>query len=204
MKFPDVFKRDYMSTVIMILVVILIVFIFWFGLRIAFGTEHPVLAVASGSMEPVLYQGDLIVIEGVPNGADIQVGNKNSDHPGDIIVFPEPGDPDDLIVHRAIKKIDHGDGTYSFETRGDNNPAPDWWEVQEESIVGRYTGIKVPLLGHIALFFNPLERKVAFVALWIVVLVILEVVPLVRKRFKHDDDDGGNDDSDDDEASLYK
>ena len=161
-------------------------------------------------MKPVLYEGDLIVIEGVPNGADIEVGAKNSDHPGDIIVFPEPYDPDDLIVHRAIRKIDHGDGTYSFETRGDNNLAPDPWEVQEETIVGRYTGIKVPLMGHIALFFNPIERKIAFIALWIVVLVILELAPLVRKRFKHDDDDGddngdeNDDDNGDDEESLYK
>jgi signal peptidase len=211
MKLPKVLKRDYMSTVIMILVVILIVFIFWFGLRFVFATEHPVLAVASGSMRPVLYEGDLIVIEGVPNGADIEVGFKNSDNPGDIIVFPQPGDPDDLIVHRAIRKKDQGDGTYSFETRGDNNPAPDPWEVQEETIVGRYTGIKVPLMGHIALFFNPFERKVAFIALWIVVLAILELVPLVRKRFGHDDDDGDDNDddnddndNDDDEESLYK
>jgi len=63
MKLPKIFKRDYVTTVSMILVVILIVLTFWFGLRFILKTEHPILAVASGSMEPVLYKGDLILVE---------------------------------------------------------------------------------------------------------------------------------------------
>ncbi len=189
MKLPEVFKRDYMHTVIMILVVILIVFIFWYGLRFAFRTEHPILAVASGSMEPVLYEGDLILVEGVQNAGDIHAAIKDADPPGDIIVFQGPSE---LIVHRAIQK--NGDGTYSFKTQGDANGYPDPGEVHESNIVGKYTGLKVPLLGYIALFFNPFERKVAFIALWIVLLIMLELVPLVRKRFKRGDG----------EESLYK
>lgn len=189
MKLPEVFKRDYMYTVIMILVVILIVFIFWFGLRFVFRTEHPILAVASGSMEPILYEGDLILVEGVQNAGDIHAAAKDADPPGDIIVFQGP---QDLIVHRAIQK--NGDGTYSFKTQGDANDYPDPGEVHESSIVGIYTGVKVPMLGHIALFFNPIERKVAFIALWIILLIILELVPLVRESFRRGDA----------EESLYK
>ena len=195
MKLPEILKRDYIQTAIMIIAVILAVLIFWYGLSFAFRTENPILAVASGSMEPVLYKGDLILIEGLQNAADIQVGTKDSEHPGDIIVFHRyHGSNNELIVHRAVEKIDNGDGTYSFKTWGDNNDYADGGLVKESDVVGRYLGIKVPWLGNIALFFAPFEAKVAFVALWIVVLVILELVPLARKRFKRDDA----------EAILYK
>jgi signal peptidase len=194
MKLPGMFKRDYMQTVIMIVAVILVVLVFWYGLSFVFKTDHPILAVASGSMEPVLYKGDLILIEGVDNAAAIQVGTKDADHPGDIIVFHKPGGPDELIVHRAVQRIDNGDGTYSFKTRGDNNAVTDWWEVKESAIVGRYLDFKVPWLGNIALFFVPFEVKVAFIALWIILLIMVEFIPLTKKRFKR----GGDD------ASLYK
>ena len=72
MKLPEVLKRDYVQTIIMILAVVFAVLIFWYGLRFAFGTEYPILAVASGSMEPVLYAGDLIFVEGVSDMCDIQ------------------------------------------------------------------------------------------------------------------------------------
>jgi signal peptidase len=191
MKSPEIFKRDYMTTIVMILVVILIVFTFWFGLRFIFRTEHPILAVASGSMEPVLYKGDLILVEGIQDASDIYAAPKDADPPGDVIVFHGS---QDLIVHRAIEKTVNGDGTYSFKTQGDNNNFPDSGAVQEGNVVGRYTGFKVPLLGHIALFFNPFEVKVAFIALWIIALLILEFYPVLKKRFK----------SNDSEESLYK
>ena len=138
------------------------------------------------------YTGDLIIIEGVKNISDIHVGTKDSANPGDIIIFHEPQDSGELIVHRAVERIDNGDGTYSFRTWGDNNAVKDWWEVDQSEVVGRSLW-KVPLLGHIALFFSPLEVKIAFVILWIIVLLTLELAPSVRKRLKN----GG------DEASLY-
>ena len=191
MKLPTIFKKDYMQTVIMIAAVILAVLILWYGLSFVLGTEHPILAVASGSMEPVLYAGDLILIEGIHSADDIHADTKDADQPGDIIVFNRFKE---LIVHRAVEKKDNGDGTYSFETWGDNNGWPDGREVKESDIIGRYLGIKVPWLGNIALFFTPFEVKVAFVTLWIAVILVVEFAPLVRKRLKHDND----------EASLYK
>jgi signal peptidase len=193
MKLPELLKRDYIQTIIMIAAVVLAVLVFWYGLGFVLRTANPVLAVASGSMEPVLYKGDLIVIEGVEDVSDIQVGTKDSDHPGDIIVFNEPGSSDELIVHRAVQKI-YEDGEYSFKTWGDNNLWQDGWTVEENDVVGKYLGIKIPWLGNIALFFSDFEVKVAFVALWIVVIIIVEVAPSVKKWLKHRDG----------EESLYK
>jgi len=190
MKLPEVLKRDYVQTAIMIIVVILAVLIFWYGLRFAFRTEYPILAVASGSMEPVLYAGDLILVEGIQNFADIHVAPKDADPPGDILVYQGP---EDLIVHRAIDKKSV-DGSYVFILHGDANGEGANEHVNEANIVGRYTGFKVPWLGNIALFFEDFETKVAFIALWIILLIVIELIPLVRKRIKRGDA----------EASLYK
>lgn len=190
MKLPGVLRRDYVQTVIMILAVILAVLIFWYGLRFAFGTDYPILAVASGSMEPVLYAGDLIVVEGVPNVADIHVAPADADPPGDILVYQGV---EDLIVHRAIDKR-VVDGRYVFVIHGDANPPNADEHVDEDRIVGRYTGFKVPWLGNVALFFDPPERKVAFIALWIILLIVVELAPLARNSLKRGDA----------EASLYK
>jgi signal peptidase I len=95
----------------------------------------------------------------------------------------------ELIVHRAVEKTLNSDGTYSFKTWGDNNVYPDGGLVKESDIVGRYLDFKIPWLGNIALFFAPFEVKVAFIALWIVVLILVEFIPVIRKRLKHVNDD---------------
>lgn len=181
MKFGELFKKDYVQTVIMVLITIAIVVVFWFGLRFAFRTEHPLLAVASGSMEPVLYKGDLILVQGVQNACNIHAAPKYNDPPGDVIVFRKPNYPYDLIVHRAVKQNTE-DQSCSFTTQGDANPGPDHWKVGESYVVGKYTGVKVPLLGYIALFFEPFEIKVAFILLWVILLIILELIPLSKRQ----------------------
>jgi signal peptidase len=191
MKLPEILKRDYVQTIIMILAVILAVLIFWYGLRFAFRTEYPILAVASGSMKPVLYEGDLIFVEGIQNFSDIHVAPKDADHPGDILVYK--GVPE-LIVHRAIDKKESTDGSIVFIIHGDANPEGYNEQIAEDRIIGRYIGFKVPWLGNIALFFEPLERKVAFIALWVVLLIIIELAPSAGKKDKRGDA----------EASLYK
>jgi signal peptidase len=182
-KLTEFLRKDYVQTVIMIIITIVIVVVFWYGLRAAFRTEHPLLAVASGSMEPVLYKGDLILIQGVQNACEIHAAPEDANPPGDIIVFRKPANPSELIVHRAVEKIIEN-GTCSFTTQGDANNGPDRWgrPVMESDIVGEYTGVKVPYLGHIALFFEPLQVKVAFILLWIILLIILELIPLSRAR----------------------
>jgi signal peptidase I len=183
-KLAEFLRKDYVQTVIMVIITIVIVVVFWYGLRAAFRTEHPLLAVASGSMEPVLYQGDLILIQGVQNACKIHAAPKDANPPGDVIVFRKPSNPSQLIVHRAVKK-DIEDESCSFTTQGDANlGGPDRWgrPIIESDIVGKYTGVKVPLLGHIALFFEPLQVKVAFILLWIILLIILELIPLSREK----------------------
>lgn len=182
MKLPEVLERDYVQSILMIVVVVLAVLAFWYGLRFAYGVENPLLAVASGSMEPVLYRGDLILVEGIQNFSEVHAAPKDAEQPGDIIVYQGTND---LIVHRAVEKTLNNDGTWSFTTWGDNNNHEDPRPVHENQVVARYTGFKVPVLGLIALEFSELWVKVAFVAVWILLLVVVEVVPLIRNRNKN-------------------
>jgi signal peptidase len=169
----------------MILVVVAIVLLFWYSLSFVFRTDHPILAVASESMEPVLYKGDLILIEGIDDASNIHAATKDAEIPGDIIVFSRHNE---LIVHRAVEKISNGDGTYSFKTWGDNNNWPDGWTVEEGDIVGRYLNFKVPLLGHIALAFSDFTVKVILVIFCALILISLEFFPLWRKKAKQQED----------------
>ncbi|MGQ9461412.1 MAG: signal peptidase I, partial [Candidatus Bathyarchaeaceae archaeon] len=177
-KLAAMLRKEYVQTVILVIIMVVGVVAFWFGLRFAFRTEHPLLAVASGSMRPTLEVGDLILIRGVHNACQIYAAPKDANPPGDIIVFHRPGDPKgELIVHRAVRRINGTDGSCILKTQGDAVGFEDGWQVTDSDLVGVYTGAKVPLLGHIALFFEPLPVKVAFIMLWIILLIILELIP---------------------------
>jgi len=183
-KVAEFLRKDYVQTAIMVVIMVVSVVAFWYGLKFAFRTEHPLLAVASGSMRPTLEVGDLILVQGVHNACEIDAAPYPD---GDIIVFRRPGDPKhELIVHRAVKKINRPDGSCYFKTQGDAVGYEDPGQVEENDIVGKYTGAKAPLLGHIALFFEPFHVKVAFIMLWIMILMILEVLPLQRKRVEEE------------------
>jgi len=193
MKIRDLLRNETVQTIILMVIIIAGVAAFWFGLRFALGTEYPLLAVASGSMEPVLYRGDLIIVQGVSNICDIKAGYKDSPQPGDIIVFHEwTRHHGDLIVHRAVEKIITDNGTCYFRTKGDNSFGnnPDPWEVGtgRNKIVGRCVG-KVPWLGYIPLFmrevaFPFLSTPAGFIMIILVILglILLDYFPLKKKQ----------------------
>ena len=190
MKIRELLKNEIIQTVILMVIVIGGVAGFWFGLRFALRTDYPVLAVASGSMEPVLYRGDLIIVQGVVNACDIKAGYADSEEPGDIIVFHEWTRHDgELIVHRAVEKI-NSDGSCSLRTKGDASHGhnTDPWEVEASNIVGRYVG-KVSWLGHVPLFmrevvFPFLSTPIGFLTVVLIILglILLDYIPRRKKQ----------------------
>src|SRR5690606_31646537 len=71
------------------------------------------LSIQTGSMEPVLSPGDLIIVRKQPVAAY---------NPGDIVTFINPGNRSQTVTHRILEKAD---GPYRsvFTTKGDANPA---------------------------------------------------------------------------------
>lgn len=148
------------------------------------GSSFPFLVVKSGSMEPVINVGDIIITVPV-QPSEIKADPKD----GDVIVFFKPpycGDVRYLIVHRAIGVTEEG-----FITKGDANSMPDPRSpVPPKCIVGKWTGMKIPYwtgLGYLSLFIKdeilPPYGRITLMLL-IVVNVILILLEIKKIRSK--------------------
>lgn len=144
------------------------------------GEVFPLLVVKSGSMEPVLVRGDIIIMERI-DPEMVRVGPVD----GDVIIFYKPGTKT-LIVHRAVGRVENG-----FITKGDANPGIDYFSpIPPENVVGRWTGIKIPYwtgLGYLSLFlrgeiYPPYGRIVLVLLLLInIIIIVRDILSRVKK-----------------------
>ena len=100
--------------------------------------------IATGSMEPVIYPGDVIMVNKITKIEEIKALEV-----GDIIQFRKD---DMMICHRIIKIIDD-EGVLYFVTKGDNNPAADRMPVKVEDIRGTIVKV-IPKVGWPSLIFK--------------------------------------------------
>jgi len=181
-KLGRILKNDYVQTAILGLIVLVSVFAFFYGLQTALRTEYPLFAVASGSMEPTLYRGDLILVQGVLDFSQLNADDMNAPVPGEIIVFRVPGQPDP-IVHRAVAR-EYRNNHWYFDTKGDANLNIDYWSpVSQDYIIGKVVG-KAPWLGNFSLFMreHPFEG-VLLIAIAIAVSIFVDFsFPRKKKR----------------------
>ena len=94
------------------------------------------MIVLSGSMEPVMMPGDVVVVAPVDTDALT---------PGDIVSFWRRMDDTDIIITHRIIGIDAEGGM--FTTKGDNNNAADDVLLEKDDIIGR-TVFLIPYLGY--------------------------------------------------------
>ncbi|MEE9509310.1 MAG: signal peptidase I [Candidatus Bathyarchaeia archaeon] len=130
-------KKRLLKIAILVIVIFSAAYGVLFSLRFALGTEFPVVIVNGVSMIPTYYEGDLLVVQGVPDKNMIEVQ--------EIIVFHNPYSWDILIVHRVVE-VRNLNEQLIFRTKGDNNVIQDHWQVREEHIVGRVLQ-KIPYMG---------------------------------------------------------
>lgn len=153
------------------------------------GTNFPLAAVQSPSMEPNIPTGSLIFIQRV-EGGDVVVGPPPT---GDVLVyfFPDETIADYFIFtiydptpwsHRAIQKTEIN-GTWYFLTKGDANSTPDQnpfkpsdW-VPEDRVIGRVIW-HAPYLGYPFLWL----RNGFLVATIIIILLIIVLLPMGKKK----------------------
>jgi signal peptidase len=169
----------------MIIVVVMVVFGFWSGLRLALNTDYPILAVASGSMStvqpddgwshpftPTLETGDLIIVQWV-NPQDIYAAPfSESGRSGDILVFHNPNNPQELIVHRAIAN-ETINGELYFVTKGDSplNTVPGPGSpTPADDVVGKVI-FRIPWIGNVALFMQ--NRSSLFLVLVLIIIILI-------------------------------
>lgn len=107
---------------------------------------YKVLAVISGSMEPSILTGDMIVVKPLTNVAE-EVQD------GDVITFRAKEKPDMLITHRVVGTVKVGGRPIAFGTKGDNNEVLDREVVTPEQIIGRYAW-RIPYFGYMQSFIR--------------------------------------------------
>lgn len=135
--------------------------------------------VTSGSMEPVLSPGDVIIVYDT-SAENIQEG--------DIITFVEEGDK--TVTHRVVGTVEEGDRVL-FETQGDSNDEVDPAPVRPGNIVGEVptfvlpvlnqpAALHIPLMGHIIGFAGTDYGYVLMVGVPVALLLINEVWSFTR------------------------
>ena len=83
-------------------------------------TGHHLEQVVTGSMTPTIPVGSLVVTQSVPV-SQLQVG--------DVMVFPNPYDSSETIIHRIVWLSHNQQGDVLVKTKGDANSLPDNWEI---------------------------------------------------------------------------
>ncbi|KAK0743676.1 hypothetical protein B0T18DRAFT_415684 [Schizothecium vesticola] len=125
-------------------------FMMWKGLSIFTDSSSPIVVVLSGSMEPAMQRGDLLVLWNRNIWAETAVG--------DIVVYSVKG-KDIPIVHRVVRKFGVGPKA-KLLTKGDNNHSDDTELyakgqdfLERENILGTVVGY-VPFVGYVTIMLS--------------------------------------------------
>ncbi|MEO8292952.1 MAG: signal peptidase I [Actinomycetota bacterium] len=160
----------------------------------AFGSRS--LTVLSGSMEPTLHVGDVVVVEQVPP-LDVRVG--------DIVTFRDPTDASRLITHR-VREIDVEGRNVGFVTKGDANTSVEHWSTDTDGTIGRVR-FHVWRLGYLMFWIRSPLGRLALVVVPALLLGAFELRRIWRPVTEDDDDGHGRetrepDDGESDEAAA--
>ena len=114
--------------------------------------------VVSGSMEPVMYRGDIVVLEKA-NLLGFQEFNPAEVEVGDIVVYNAAWH-DGPVIHKKKKK-GQINSTTVFKIKGDNNDVADPYWVTESQITSRvitFNGqpVIIPKIGYISIWIRGL------------------------------------------------
>ena len=100
------------------------------------------IAVASGSMEPKIHKGDIVIVEKIDK-------NYSSIKEGQVLVYKYNNV---VIVHRIVKIVENN-GKYYFYTKGDANASADNYEIPEQNVIG-ITNVYIPYVGLPTVWLN--------------------------------------------------
>lgn len=143
------------------------------GLPNAFHAKS--LTVMSGSMEPTIGTGDVVVARQTAP-MDVRVG--------DIVTFRDPLNHDRLITHRVREMHVKGDDVV-FTTRGDANTGEEHWAVPKTGTIGR-VAYHVPRLGYFMVWFHSRYGLILLIVLPSLLLGASELWRLWRPRGAHE------------------
>lgn len=130
------------------------------------------LIVLTGSMEPEISSGDLIICHAI-EPSEVKTG--------DVISFFDPeGNGLSVVTHRVVEIVQENGGL-SFRTKGDANNVEDKTPVPAENLVGIYQ-TRIRGAGNLAMFMQSTPGFVVCVGLPLLFMVICDL--LRRRRYE--------------------
>ena len=123
-------------------------------------TPYPIAAITSGSMWPVLKQGDIVLIKGASSKSDLKVGDiavyKNTQADLGKVTFLSASGAEEgasFTIHRVVKL-----GDTTFVTRGDANNMDDepvvYSQLVGKAVTWGNKPLRIPYLGGISTIFK--------------------------------------------------
>lgn len=149
-----------------------------------FGGYAP-LIVLSDSMSPEIKAGDIIVCKAI-SAEEVEVG--------DVISFYDPASKGSGVVTHKVQSINEENGKLTFTTYGINNfNANGTNKLDDEAapaknLIGEYTGVRIPLLGRVALFMQTTGGLIVCVLLPLLLFIGFDVMKR-RKQERASSDD---------------
>jgi len=137
------------------------------ALPLAFGGRP--LVVLSGSMEPTLTTGDVVVVKRVrPEDA----------HAGDVVTYRNP--EGSLVTHR-VRAVRRRGARFELVTKGDANNASERWTMHADGELSRAV-YRVPLAGRLLARTSSREGKLALIVAPLLLLGVWEITRIWRPR----------------------
>lgn len=99
------------------------------------------VSVATGSMEPAIMTGDMVIISKLSNDS-IEVG--------DVIQYKRSSY---TVIHRVIETVEDAGGAQFYRTKGDNNSGADPNLVSQDAVIGKVV-LRVPYAGWVTLWMH--------------------------------------------------
>lgn len=117
--------------------------------------------VLSGSMEPVINKGGIVVVK-----------PENSYRAGDIITFQEG--KGESVTHRIVE-VKNESGLIKYSTKGDANNAPDRRDISAKYVIGKVI-FDIPYLGYVISF---VQKPLGFM-----LLIIIPALAIIGDEIK--------------------
>ena len=127
-------------------------------------------AVYSGSMEPALGVGSLVVTKPVPSKT-VRVG--------DVITFSDPYVKTRLVTHRIVRVLHTRQGI-AYWTKGDANATRDPWTIKLSDQVGRLS-FDIPFAGYALVYIHTREIRTALIVVASLILLGLALRRIWRE-----------------------
>jgi signal peptidase len=131
--------------------------------------DYQLLKVISGSMEPAIHTGSVVVIKEI-DPKQLKVG--------DIVTFMSVEYDDQLVTHRISKIEQTAINGLIFTTRGDANDSEDFAPLLASQVRGRAV-FTIPLLGYL---MNFIQSREGLLLLIIVPCLFLAAYEIKRMR----------------------